>query len=85
MCQGLLRKGFEDDGETMQTEEVMQEVLKDTGIYDRSGGGMTVTGGGAVRTTEVPSGTSEKSKGKQSAHDAGKLYVCRLEDDRTMP
>ncbi len=32
-------------GETMQTEEVMQEVLKDTGIYDRSGGGMTVTGG----------------------------------------
>ena len=32
-------------GEKMQVEEVMEEVLKDSGIYDRSGGGMTVTGG----------------------------------------
>lgn len=32
-------------GQHMTAAEVMQEVLKDKGIYDESGGGMTVSGG----------------------------------------
>lgn len=32
-------------GRTMSVSEILDEVLKDTGIYKESGGGMTVTGG----------------------------------------
>ncbi|NCB33698.1 MAG: glycyl-radical enzyme activating protein [Erysipelotrichia bacterium] len=34
-------------GESMTTEEIMQEVLKDLDYYQRSGGGLTVSGGEA--------------------------------------
>ena len=71
-CPAMEAYGYE-----ITPEAIIADVMKDAAFYQNSGGGLTLSGGGAVGTTRILSFYFEVGKGTRLAYLHGDLRLCQ--------